>query len=246
MRPTVFALVATLFAAAASYAAPDRSSQYFGWRYGPITGSATLTITSPRLVCSSNARSEKRIIRGTYRLAYSGSSRRRTRADGDISYNTAAGGPAGGTEGISFRARRSLDEVVHIRRITFDAAGDEICTLEERRCSRTDIGQFGGIASRMNVRMLRGARVGIHHPYPAGVSPCTTGVSNFAWDYPRRRTIFPLALFNRPQGVLRFALSTRVTGETETGAPITGSLVYGMSVTIRRMRGTPLARCKVC
>src|SRR6266508_3484824 len=100
MRAVVIGLLIALIASAASVAAPNRSTTYLGWRYGPISGSATLTITAPRLTCPGNNRDERRLIRATYRLAFTGTSMRRNRAAADIGYNLAAGGPAGNTEPI--------------------------------------------------------------------------------------------------------------------------------------------------
>src|ERR671925_916663 len=109
MRGVAIGLVSVALAgASAALATPERTTVYWGWRYGPIAGTATLTTSAPRLVCTGRDSNEKRVISGTYRASFTGTSMRRTRAAADIGYNLAAGGPAGNTQPISIRIRRSI------------------------------------------------------------------------------------------------------------------------------------------
>jgi hypothetical protein len=248
MRPVVIvAAVALLTAAASSFAAPDRSSRFVGWRYGPISGSATLTATSARLVCSGHDRNERRVISGAYKLSFTGRSMRRTRAAADFGYNLAAGGPAGNTEPIAMRLRRSSEETVQIRTITFDDEGNEICTLTERPCTSNETKELRSAANRLNVMMVR-ARVRIYPPNALRFGTCAPGLAepNSVWPVAVFGRFFPLALFNRPRARFRFAWSGRVRSETETGVPVTGALTYNASIAVVRMPGTPPARCRVC
>jgi hypothetical protein len=251
MRSVALAAAVALVSAGASFAAPDRSTAYWGWRYGPISGSATLTTTSPRLVCTGRDETERRVISGTYRASFTGTSMRRTRAAADIEYNTAAGGPAGNTEPISLRVRRSSEEIVHVRTVTEDEQGNLICTLEERRCTKSETKTFRRASNRLNVWM-RGTRVRIIPSLPGGggvaLGTCTPGVGepDVLWPDLAFTKIFPVGVFNRSRSTLRFAWSGRRQGRTESGVALVGQLVYRASVGLRRLPGTPPARCRVC
>lgn len=245
MPTALLAAAVTLLVAASALAAPERNAAFYGWRYGPISGSATLTFTSPRLSCSANAESERRVVRGTYKLSFTGSSTQRGGAP-DISYNTAAGGPAGNTETIGITARRRFDEVLQVRVVKEDPRGELICTVEDRPCSRSDTHRFRSVAQRLNVWMRPDGRVRINHPSPGGFGVCSRNVPAPAWDFPIRGKVFPLAPFNRRSGSFRWAFSAPVRGETDAGVRFTGTLAYRVSIGIKRIPGTPLARCKVC
>lgn len=247
MRWVAIVAAVALLAAGASVAAPDRSAQYHGWRYGAISGSVTLTTTSPRLVCSGRDRDEKRVIRGTYRISFTGTSMRRTRAAADISYNLAAGGPAGNTEPVAMRARRSFEELIQVKTVTENDLGEQICELDDRTCTKSDTKLLRRASNRLNVRMRRGGTVQIHPPDRVGFDGCAADVPGtdllIAGDSAQ---VFPIRLFNRQRAVLRFASSRRAGGRTETGAPVTGRFVYSASIGLRRMPGTPPASCRVC
>jgi hypothetical protein len=251
MRAVVaIGLLAALIAAAASVAAPDRNRQYVGWRYGPISGSLTLTTTAPALTCPRNNRDGRRVIRAEYRVSFTGTSMRRTRASADIGYNLAAGGPAGNTEPFALRMRRSTSELVQVRTITFDDLGNPTCALTEQPCVKSDTKQLRSASQRLNVRMRPRGRVQVNPPLPFYTLECDrlapdTNLLFYGGDVdagPR----FPLALFNRPRSVLRFTSTTRGGGQTETGVPVRATLVHRASIVIVRMPGTPPARCKVC
>jgi hypothetical protein len=242
-------LLVALTAATASVAAPNRSQRYVGWRYGPISGSATLTASSARLTCPGNNRDERRVIRATYRLSFTGTSMRRTRAAADIGYNLAAGGPAGNTEPIALLMRRTVDQLVHVRTVTFDDLGNPVCTLEEQPCSGGDTKQLRSASHRLNVWMRPRGRVRVIPPTPFNFLECARNVPDTNWLFsggdvngPR----FPLALFNRPRTTLRFARRDPGGGQTEAGVRVTGTYLYRASIGIIRMPGTPPARCKVC
>jgi hypothetical protein len=244
----VAVLTATLGAASAAFASPDRATAYWGWRYGPISGSATLTATSPVLTCPGNLRNERRLIQGAYRLSFTGTSMRRTRAAADINYSIAAGGPAGNTEPIRTRVRGSSVETVQIRTITYDNFDNPICTLEGRRCTSGGTREFRKVANRLNVWPRPRARVHIYPPRAIDFSTCAPDVGhpNSVWPVAAFGKLFPYAWFNRARAVFKFAWSGRVKGETETGVPITGTLTYRSSIGIVRMPGTPRARCRAC
>jgi hypothetical protein len=241
-------LSAALAGASASIAAPERTTAYWGWRYAAVSGTGALTTSAPRLVCTGNDRNEKRVVSGTYRASFTGTSMRRTRAAADISFNLAAGGPAGNTEPIAIRMRRSIAEVVHVKKVTINDLGDPICTLEERRCSSSDSKTYRRASNRLNVRMLPRGRVRIYPPVALTYGTCAPDATgtNLLFDGTAAVEVFPLALFNRSRGVLRFGSTIRAGGETETGAPVRATLVYEASIGIARLPGTPPARCKVC
>jgi hypothetical protein len=243
----VAVLTAALSAASAAFASPERVSAYWGWRYGPISGTATMTLIAPPLACLGGDRSEKRVVRGTYRISFTGTSMRRTRAAADIGYNLAAGGPAGNTEPMAIRARRKFEERIHVKTVTEDEEGNLTCTLQERSCSRTDTKVLRRASNRLNVWMQRSGRVSIYPPHSVGFDICAADVERgdlLIGDVPRR--VFRLGLFNRPRVTLVFASTRRVGGQTPTGARVTGTLAYRSSIGIRRMPGTPVASCKVC
>lgn len=249
MRAVVIGLLVALSAAAASVAAPSQSQRYQGWRYGPISGSATLAATAPALTCPGNNRNERRVVRATYRISFTGTSMRRTRAAADIGYNLAAGGPAGNTEPIALRMRRSTNELVQVRTVTFDDLGNPICTLTDQPCAQSDTKQLRSASQRLNVWMRPGGRVRVNPPTPFYFLQCDRNVPDTNWLFsggdangPR----FPLALFNRPRATLRFAWRDPGGGQTEAGVRVTGTYVYRASIGIVRMPGTPPARCKVC
>jgi hypothetical protein len=249
MRAVVIGLAVALIGSAASVAAPSKSQRYVGWRYGPISGTSTLTITSPHLTCPGNNRDERRLIRAIYRLSFTGTSMRHTRAAADIGYNLAAGGPAGNTEPIALRLRRSADELVHVRTITFDDLGNPVCTLEERPCSLSDTKQVRSASQRLNIRMRRGGYVHIFPPSPFYFLECDRSVPDvdllfYGGDVNGPR--FRLGVFNRPRATLRLAADEPGGGATETGARVTARNVSRVSIGIVRLPGTPLARCKVC
>jgi hypothetical protein len=251
MRRLAAVALATLIGAGSAAAGTDRSMQYHGWRYGPISGSVTLTATSPRLECAGAESNARRVISGTYRASFTGTSMRRTRAAADIEFNLAAGGPAGNTEPVALRVRRSADETVHVRTVTEDSEGNLQCSLEERRCTKSETKTFRRASNRLNVWM-RGARVRIIPSLPGAggvvLSTCTPGIGepDVLWPDLAFTKVFPLAVFNRPRATLRFAWSGRRQGRTEQGVALTGQLTYRATVGIRRMPGTPTARCRVC
>jgi hypothetical protein len=251
MRAAVaIGLLAALTAAAASVAAPNQSRQYVGWRYGPISGSLTMTTTAPALTFPGNNRDERRVVRGIYRLSFTGTSMRRTRAAADIGYNLAAGGPAGNTEPFALRMRRSTNELVQVRTITFDDLGNPTCTVTQQPCAKSGTKQLRSASQRLNVWMRPGGRVRVIPPLPFYLLECERPVPDpnllFYGGDAGAGPRFPLALFNRPRSVLRFALMTRGGGQTLAGAPVLATLVHRASIGIVRMPGTPLARCKVC
>ncbi|MGH2921439.1 MAG: hypothetical protein ACRDKU_05155, partial [Gaiellaceae bacterium] len=210
-----------------------------------------LTTTSPRLVCTGDDENARRVIRGTYRASFTGTSMRRTRAGTDIEYSQAAGGPAGNTEPIALRVRRSTQEVVHVRTVTEDDQGNQTCALEERPCMRSETRTFRRASNRLNIWMRpSGVRIIPSLPGGGGVvlSTCAPAIGEPAALWPAiaftRR--FPLALFNRPRAMLRFAWSGRRQGQTETGVPLVGQLVYRAGVGLVRVPGTPRATCRAC
>jgi hypothetical protein len=221
-----------------------------GWRYGPISGGLTLSTTAPALTCPGNNRDERRVIRGTYRVSFTGTSMRRTRAAADIGYNLAAGGPAGNTEPIAIRMRRSTDEHVQVRTITFDDLGNATCLIAEQVCVNSDTKRLRSASQRLNVWMRPGGRVRVIPPLPFYTLECDRLAPDtnllFSGGEVGAGPRFPLALFNRPRSLLRFASTTRGGGQTETGAPVRATLVHRASISIVRMPGTPPARCKVC
>jgi hypothetical protein len=240
-------LAAALTAVSSSFAAPDRSSATSGWRYGAISGTATMTVTSPRLTCTPTSRAEKRVVRGTYRVSFTGTSMRRSRAAADIEYSPVAGGPAGNTQPIAFNARRTIEELVHVRTITFNDLGEPICTLEERSCTSSDSRPMRNFGNRLNVWMRPGGRVRINPPHALAFGTCAPDATD--WDLLLGDTfgeMFPIGVFNSSRAVLRFASTSRGRGQTETGAAVTAMYVYRASIGIRRLPGTPLVRCKVC
>jgi hypothetical protein len=248
MRLVAVALVtAALGAASSALAAPERSSATWGWRYGHVSGTATMTVTSPRLACTAEADTERRVLRGVYRVSFTGRSMRRFRGGVDIEYSPVAGGPAGNTQPIAFHARRSIEELVHIRTITENEQGEPVCTLAERSCTRTDTPRMRNFGNRLNVWMRPGGRVRVYPPHAVGFGRC-------AYDAPRSDIVvadtfgrvFPLALFNRPQSILRFASTSKGRGQTESGAPVTGTYVYRAAIGLRRLPGTPRAYCRTC
>jgi hypothetical protein len=250
MRAAVaIGLLAALTAAAGSVAAPDQSPRYVGRRYGPISGTVTLTTTAPALTCPGNNRDERRVIRATYRVSFTGASMRRTRAAADVGYNHPSGGPAGNTEPMALRMRRSTNELVQARTVTFDDLGNPICTVTEQPCAKSDTKQLRSASQRLNVWMRPRGQVRVNPPIPLYVLECDrlapdTNLLFSGGDVAGPR--FPLAVFNRPRSVLRFASTSRGRGQTETGAPVEATLVYRASIGIVRMPGTPAARCKVC
>lgn len=240
-------LVAALGAASSSFAAAERSSATWGWRYGPVSGTATMTVTSPPLTCAAGADAEKRVIRGVYRVSFTGTSMRRSRGGVDIEYSPVAGGPAGNTQPIAFRARRTIEERVHIRTITEDEQGEPVCALAERSCTSADTRPMRNFGNRLNVWMRRGGRVRIYPPHAVAFGRCAFDAPR--WDLLLADTfgrVFPLAVFNRPQSVLRFASTSKGRGQTESGAPVTGTYVYRASIGLRRLPGTPRAYCRTC
>jgi hypothetical protein len=243
-------LLAALTAAAASVAAPNQSRQYVGWRYGPISGGLTMTTTAPALTCPGNNRDERRVVRGTYRVSFTGTSMRRTRAAADIGYNHAAGGPAGNTEPIAIRMRRSTDENVQVRTITFDDLGNPTCLITELVCVNSDTKRLRSASQRLNVWMRPGGRVRVIPPLPFYLLECDRLARDtnllFNGGDVNAGPRFPLALFNRPRSLLRFASTTRGGGQTASGEAVRATLVHRASIGIVRMPGTPTARCKVC
>jgi hypothetical protein len=242
-------LLAALTAAAASVAAPNQSRQYVGWRYGPISGGLTMTTTAPALTCPGNSRDERRVVRGTYRVSFTGTSMRRTRAAADIGYNHAAGGPAGNTEPIAIRMRRSTDENVQVRTITFDDLGNPTCLITELVCVNSDTKLLRSASQRLNVWMRPRGQVRVNPPRPFFLLACdrsAPGANLLFYGGEVGGPPFSLALFNRPRSVFRFASTRRASGQTETGAPVRATLVHQASIGIVRMPGTPPARCKVC
>ncbi|HET7855883.1 MAG TPA: hypothetical protein VFL41_05450 [Gaiellaceae bacterium] len=249
MRGVAIGLVSVALAgASAALAAPERSTAYQGWRYGPISGTATLTTSAPRLVCFRNDQNETRVIRGTYRSSFTGTSMRRTRAAADIGYNLAAGGPAGNTEPIAIRMRRTIAEVVHVKTVTINDLGDPVCTLEERQCSTSDTKIYRRASNRLNVWMRPRGRVEIYPPLALAYGTCAPDATgaNLLFGGDAHREVFPLAVFNRPRSVLRFASTNRIYRHVPGGPVVAATLVYRASIGLVRMPGTPLARCKVC
>jgi hypothetical protein len=251
MRPVVLIAVVALLAAGSSFAAPDRSAQNQGWRYGPVSGTVSLVTTSPRLVCTGDDRNARRVIHGTYGASFTGTSMRRTRAAADIEYSSAAGGPAGNTEPIALRVRRTTEEIVHVRTVTEDDQGNEICTLEERPCTKSETKTFRRASNRLNIWMRpSGVRIIPSLPGGGGVvlSTCAPGIGEPAvlWPDIAFTRSFPLGLFNRPRAMLRFAWSGRRRGQSETGVPLVGQLVYRAGVGLVRLPGTPRATCRAC
>ena len=244
----VAVLTAALGAASAAFASLEGANAFWGWRYGPISGTATLTATSPLLTCPGTERNERRVIRGTYRLSFTGTSMRRTRAAADLGYNFAAGGPAGNTEPIRMRVRRSSEETVQNRRITYDNFDNPICTLLEEHCTSSGTRELRRASNRLNVWMRARGRVHIYPPHAVDFSTCAPDVAlpNSVWPEAAFGKLFPTALFNRARAAFRFAWNGRVRGETETGVAVTGTLTYRSSIGVVRMPGTPPARCKVC
>lgn len=251
MRASLAAVVAgALLGLSLAVDAPARSTAFWGWRYGPITGTVTLTTTSARLACAENVRNERRVIAGTYRTTFTGRSMRQTRAASDIEYNLAAGGPAGNTEPIDLRLSRSFQESVQTRTITINDLGEEVCTLTEELCSGIETKVLRRASNRLNVRMRPRGRVFVYPSLPGGgpFGTCARGAGepNSTWDVVRLGKLFPLGLFNVRRSTLRFAWRGRVRGETEQGTTVAGSLDYRAQVGLARMPGTPRARCKVC
>lgn len=251
MRAGLAAVVAgALLGLSLAVDAPARSTAFWGWRYGPISGTVTLTTTSPRLVCAEGARNERRVVQATYRTTFTGRSMRQIRAASDIEYNLAAGGPAGNTEPIDVRLSRSFQETIHVRTIVINDLGEEVCTLSDEPCSGTEIKALRRASNRLNVRMRPGGRVRIYPSLPGGgpFGTCARGAGepNSTWDVVRLGKVFPLALFNVRRSTLRFAWRGRVRGETERGTPVAGSLDYRAQVGLVRLPGTPRARCRVC
>lgn len=239
LTAVVALVVVALVAAASAFAALERSERYLGWRYGPIPGSATLTTTAPLLACTGNDENARRVIRGTYAASFTGTSMRRTRA--------AAGGPAGNSEPIRMRIRQSSQETVHVRTVTINDLGEQVCTLSAERCSRTGTRDYPRASNRLNLSM-QGRRVRIIPSLPgAGAfNSCSgRGEPNALWSDIAFAKKFRLALFNQPTATLRFAWS----GPRRRGVPgytLTERLTYRASVGIRRLPGTPRARCRVC
>jgi hypothetical protein len=253
MRGLVIGVLLAALSAAAAFAAPERSAAFHGWRYGPITGNVTLTTTSPALACTPDAdSSERRVVSGSYRATFSGTSMRSFRPAADIDFNLAAGGPAGNTEPIALRVRRSAQETVHVRTVTEDAEGNLHCSLAEQRCAKTETKTFRRASNRLNVQMLRGARVRIIPSLPGAggvvLVTCTPNLGDPAtlWPDVAFARTFPLGVFTRPRSIIRFAWSGKRRGRTEAGVPVEGQLVYRSSVAVRRLPGTPPARCRVC
>jgi hypothetical protein len=147
--------------------------------------------------------------------------------------------------------RRSAEEAVHVRTVTEDDEGNQLCSLEERRCTRAETKTFRRASNRLNVWM-RGARTRIIPSLPGAggvaLSTCSPGIGEPAvlWPDLAFTKSFPTGVFNRPSSTLRFAWSGRRQGQTESGVPLVGHLTYRATVGIRRMPGTPPARCKVC
>jgi hypothetical protein len=251
MRWLLFAAVVALLGAASSSAASERNQAYWGWRYGPISGNVTLTTTSPPLVCTGDDTDARRVITGTYRASFTGTSMRQTRAASDIEYNLAAGGPAGNTEPIALRVRRSAEETVQLRTVTEDEQGNQVCALTERQCSLAETKTFRRASNRLNVWM-RGSRVRIIPSLPGGggvvLHTCTPGIGepDLLWPDIAFQKTFPIGVFNRARSTLRFAWSGRRQARSETGIALTGQLSYRATVGIRRLPGTPPARCRVC
>jgi hypothetical protein len=251
MRWLVFAAVAALLGAASSFAAPERQQAYWGWRYGPISGSVSLTTTSPRLVCTGEDTDARRVIAGTYRASFTGTSMRQIRAASDIEFNLAAGGPAGNTEPIALRVRRSAEETVQLRTVTEDDQGNQVCALTERQCSLAETKTFRRASNRLNVWM-RGSRVRIIPSLPGSggvvLTTCTPGIGepDLLWPDLVFQKTFPIGVFNRARSTLRFAWNGRRQARSETGIALTGQLSYRATVGIRRLPGTPPARCRVC
>jgi hypothetical protein len=252
MRSLVGAALTALAVATSALAAPDREQRYQGWRYGPISGTVTLTTTSPRLVCTGEDSDARRVISGTYRATFTGTSMRTFRAAPDIEYNLAAGGPAGNTEPIALRVRRSAEETVHIRTVTEDEQGNQVCALLERQCSLAETKTFRRASNRLNVRMRGGSRVRIIPSLPGAggvvVTTCTPGVGepDLLWPDIAFQKTFPIGVFNRARSTLGFAWSGRRQARSETGVALTGQLSYRATVGIRRLPGTAPARCRVC
>jgi hypothetical protein len=251
MRWVVAAALGALALAASALAGPQREQAYHGWRYGPISGSVTLTTTSPSLVCTGDDTDARRVIAGTYRASFTGTSMRQIRAASDIEYNGAAGGPAGNTEPIALRVRRSAEETVQLRTVTEDDQGNQVCALIERQCSLAETKTFRRASNRLNVWM-RGARVRIIPSLPGGggvvLHTCTPGVGepDLLWPDIAFQKTFPIGVFNRARSTLRFAWSGRRQARSETGIALSGQLSYRATVSIRRLPGTPPARCRVC
>lgn len=250
MRAALVAVLLVILAAAAAIDAPARSTAFWGWRYGPISGAITLTTTSPRLACSDDSRNERRVIAGTYRTTFTGRAFRRERAAADIEYSTAAGGPAGNSVPLDLRLSRAFQESIHTRTITEDDEGNAICTLTEELCSGTEAKTLRRASNRLNIFMRPGGRVRVYPSLPGGgpFGTCARGAGdpNSTWDVVRLGKLFPVGLLNRPRSTFRFAWRGRVRGETDSGTLVSGQLTYQASVGLRRMPGTPPARCRVC
>lgn len=236
MRAVVLAGAFLLLTAASTTAASDRSAAYWGWRYGPVTGTMTMTTSAPALTCPGNLQDERRVIRATYRLTFSGTSMRRTRPAADISYSLAAGGPAGNTEPIAMRTRRSSEEVVHVRTVTYDNFDQPICKVEERPCTSSDTREFRRASNRLNVWMRRGGRVHLYAPQAMGFSTCAPDLAPNVL-LPSVGKLFPVGLFNRSRATFRFSKTHQLAR---------GTYIYRASIGVRRLPGTPRVRCKVC
>lgn len=250
MRAGIVAVLLALLAAAATIDARARSTAFWGWRYGPISGTVMLTAASPRLVCMEESRNERRVVAGTYRTTFTGRSMRRERAGPDIEYSTAAGGPAGNAEPIDLRLRRSFQETIHVRTITIDDQGEEVCTLSEESCSGTEAKTLRRASNRLNLFMRPGGKVRVYPSLPGGgpFGTCARGAGepNSTWDVVRLGRHFPVGLLNRPRSMFRFAWRGRVRGETDQNVLVSGLLDYRAQVGLVRMPGTPPARCRVC
>jgi hypothetical protein len=211
-----------------------------------------LTTTSPRLVCTDEDTDARRVIAGTYRASFTGTSMRQLRAAPDIEFNYAAGGPAGNTEPIALRVRRSAEETVQLRTVTEDDQGNQVCALTERQCSLAETKTFRRASNRLNVEMRgsRSVRIIPSLPGSGGVvlKTCAPGVGepDLLWPDIAFQKTFPIGVFNRARSILRFAWSGRRQARSASGFALTGQLSYQATVGIRRLPGTPPARCRVC
>jgi hypothetical protein len=146
--------------------------------------------------------------------------------------------------------RRSTDEHLQVRTITFDDLGNATCLIAEQVCVNSDTKRLRSASQRLNVWMRPGRRVRVIPPLPFYTLECDRVAPDtnllFSGGAVGAGPRFPLALFNRPRSLLRFASTTRGGGQTEAGAPVRATLVHRASISIVRMPGTPPARCKVC
>lgn len=237
----------TLVAAASTLAAAQSRPRDRGWHYGPIAGSATLTLAAVPLSCDPDTPlfgNDRRVIRGSYRSAFTGTSMRRNRAAPDIPYVPEFTGPFGATARIRVRVRQFSEETVHVRTVTSNG-GEDVCTLTEETCVRATTRDYRGSANKLDFPFAyRSRRVWVTALLPAqGAFNSCSGLSEWRtlWPSTNASQKFPHDLFNRRTATLRFALRGR-RRSSEPGYRLTGELTYRASVGIRRMPGTPRVR----